>query len=339
MGKARNGFLEALLQVLIGPRGILKMGHIWLPLSLILAGGTPIAPGARLSISLYLLLAVVCKGLSSILVNDLTDKEIDAAAGKKRWIVSLPSPAGVSIPVILLAAAALALVLAGGQAAVLAAFSATALLGVLYSLKPVRFKDRGWWGPMAYGLSAALLHGLVPWSLFRPALILLPLLLAVVLADKLAQILFHQISDLEADKAMKVGSWAAAAGRGRAGRTLRLVVSIALTADGAVLLYLLFTIKGHPLHFWLIVVVSVLGVAASWLYVKVVAKKRGASTELTEALPWPYLGMSYVLFYALPPLMLSVLARLDPRMWVLVALSALWLLGRSFNYLFYDPKK
>ncbi len=339
MERKHSLFIEALSQVFIKPRGILKMSQVWLPLSLILVAGTSLNPSAQFRASLYLLYAVLSKGLSSILINDLTDREIDRRAGKERWITSLPPLAGIMIPVFLLASGFLALISAGGGLLVLASFTATVLLGILYSLKPVRFKERGVWGIAAYSLSAAILHALLPWALFRPALWLLPLLLSAVLAEKLVQILFHQINDFESDSAEKVKSFAVMAGRGKADRALRFALNIAVAADLLLVLYILGETKGQPFFFALIGLACLLGVGVSALYVKIISNKMGASTQLTKMLPWTYLGLSYVLYYVLPPLLFITLAWHEPLIWVLVALSALSLLGVSINFFFYNPNK
>lgn len=315
------------------------MGQVWLPLSLILFSGTRLTPRAELHASLFLLYAVVSKGLSSILFNDLADREIDRCAGKERWVTSLPSPAGIMIPVLLLASGFPALIMAGGGLFVLASFAATAALGVLYSLKPVRFKERGLWGPLAYALAAAILHALVPWALFRPALWLLPLLFTVVTGDKLVQILFHQVLDFDSDRAEKVGSFAVTAGRDRAGRTLRLILNFALTADAVLLIYVLLIVKERSPFFWLIGPACVLGILAAGLYARVISKRARTSTALTERLPWLYLGISYVLFYLLPPFLFLTLAQREPEMGILAVLSAMWLLGVSLNIFLYDLKK
>jgi len=339
MAKKRSLVIDALAQVLIKTRGILKMSQVWLPLSLILIAGIRIDPHAQFFNSLYLLLAVMCKGLSSILINDLTDREIDRRAGKERWITSIPSPAGVMIPVLLLAAGFFVLNKAGGDIFVFASFTATVLLGILYSLRPVRFKERGIWGILAYSLSAAVLNVLVPWALFRPAFLLLPLLFFVVFGDKLIQILFHQIADFDSDSAERVKSFAVTAGRGRADRILRSVLKTVMAVDTVLLFYILFEMKEHPRFLGLLGLICLLGVAATGLYVRIFSKKFKTSTELTERLPWAYLGLSYVLFYLLPPLLLFILALSDPKMWILAALSTLSLLGVSINFFFYDPKK
>lgn len=339
MAKKYSLAIDALLQVFIKPRGILKMSQIWLPLSLILVSGTRMNPRWLVSASLYLLAAVLCKGLSAILVNDLTDREIDRRTGKERWITSIPSPGGMMIPVFLLAFGFFALSQAGGNMPVFASFTLAVFLGIFYSLKPVRFKDRGIWGILAYSLSATILNVIVPWTLFRPAFLLLPLLFTVVFGDKLIQILFHQIADFDSDSEEEVKSFAVASGRDKAERVLRSVLKIALVADAFLLFFILFEMKVQSPFTWLIGLACVLGVVASGLYVKIISQKFGTSTELTVRLPWTYLGISYVLFYILPPLLLCMLALQEDGMWVLAALSTFSLLGVSINFLFYDPKK
>jgi 4-hydroxybenzoate polyprenyltransferase len=339
MEKTRSLLIEALIQVFLKPRGILKMSQIWLPISLILVLGTRMNPNVQVYASLYLLAAVLCKGLSAILINDLTDREIDRRAGKERWITSIPLPAGPMIPVFLLTAGFFALIRVGGDMPVIASFTVSVFLGIFYSLKPIRFKDSGIWGILAYSLSAVILNVIVPWALFRPASLLLPLLFTVVFGDKLIQILFHQIADFESDSEEKVKSFAVAAGRGKTDRILRSIVKIAIAADVLLLLYILFEMQVHPPFWWLIGLICVLGVVASGIYVKVISKKYKTATELTERLPWTYLGLSYVLFYILPPVLLFMLALQEPGMWVLATLSTLSLLGVSVNFLSYDPKK
>lgn len=339
MEKKRSLLIEILIQVLIKPRGILKMSQIWLPLSLILVSGTRTNPHVHVNASLYLIAAVLCKGLSAILINDLTDREIDRRAGKERWITSIPLPAGTIIPVFLLSAAFFALIGAGGDIFVFVLFTVSVLLGVFYSLKPIRFKDHGFWGILAYSLSAAILNVVVPWTLFRSAPLLLPILFTVVFGDKLIQILFHQIADLDSDREEKVKSYAVAAGREKTDGILRAVLKIATTADLLLLFYILFGMQVHPSFVWLIGLTCFFGVVASGIYVKVISKKFKTSTELTERLPWTYLGLSYVLFYIIPPVLLFMLALQEPEMWVLATLSTLSLLGVSVNFFSYDPKK
>jgi 4-hydroxybenzoate polyprenyltransferase len=339
MARKRSSLFGVLSEVFLKPRGILKMSQVWLPLALILLSGTAFEPQAQLGASLLLLYAVLGKGLSSILVNDLTDREIDRRAGKERWIASLPLPAGILIPSVLLTSGFVALIRAGGDTLVLASFAATALLGICYSLKPARFKERGVWGILAYSLSAAILNALVPWALFRPAGYLLPLLLTVILAEKLVQILFHQIIDFETDGADGIKSFAVTAGRERAARTLRLVLDIAVALDLIVVFFVLFKTREQPFFLALLGLACLLSVGASAVYVKSISKKLGRTTALTESLPWSYLGLSYTVFYILPPLLFFVLAWREPLNWVLVALSALSLVGVSVNYLLYNPRK
>jgi len=339
MENKRSRAPDVFVQVLVGPRGILKMGQIWLPLSLILAAGGRVDRPSRLGAALWLLYAVLSKGLSAILVNDLTDREIDKRAGKVRWITSLVPPTGIMIPVALQLTGFLALLAAGGDIPVLAAFMVSAVIGILYSVPPVRFKERGIWGVFAYPLSAAILHVLVPWALFRPDPSLLFLLLTVVIVEKAVQILFHQVVDFDSDHEGKVRSFASAAGFNKAGRALRIVLAAALAADAALLFFIVREMKASPPFAWLAGLACLLGMAASGLYVKIIAKRLRTSTALTDRLPWPYLGLSYTLFNALPPLLFVAQARREPEMWVLAALSALSLIGVSANAIAYDPRR
>ena len=339
MEKKRPLLIDALAQVFLKPRGILKMSQIWLPLSLILVSGTRMNPDIQIYASLFLLVSVLCNGLSAILINDLSDKEIDRQAGKERWITHIPSPAGMMIPVFLLAASFYFLIRAGGDMPVFASFTVSIFLGIFYSLKPIRFKDRGIWGIMAYSLSAAILNVIVPWTLFRPTSLLLLLLFFVVFGDKLIQILFHQIADFDSDSEEKVKSFAVIAGVRKTDRILRSVLKIAIAADVFLLYFVLFGMQLHPSFRWLIGLACVLGVVSSAFYVKIISKKFKTSTELTEMLPWTYLGLSYILFYILPPLLLFMLALQEPWIWVLAILSILSLFGVSVNFFFYDPNK
>ncbi len=339
MEKKEPFWRDALSQIILKPRGILKMSQIWLPLSLILAAGTAVDPRRRFPVSLYLLYAVLSKGLSSILINDLTDREIDQGAGKERWITALPSPAGILVPVFLLGSGVLALIAAGGGPLVLGAYGASLILGILYSLKPVRFKERGVWGIIAYPLSAGILHAVVPWTLFRPAFWLLPLLFAAVVGDKLVQILFHQVVDFDSDSAGKIKTFAVISGRRRAALALGRVLNFALAADAALLICILFQAWVQPLLRLLTGLVCLLAVGASGIYVKTISKKWRTSTELTDRLGWPYLGLSYALFYLLPPLFFFGLALQEHRMGILAGLSALSLIGVSVNSFSYDPKR
>jgi hypothetical protein len=97
--------------------------------------------------------------------------------------------------------------------------------------------------------------------------------------------------------------------------------------------------KKQLTFFWLLGPACLLAICAAGLYARIISKRAGTSTTLTERLPWPYLGISYVIFYLLPPLLLLTLALRRAEMGILTALSALWLVGVSLNILLYDAKK
>jgi len=154
--------------------------------------------------ALYLLLAVWSKGLASILINDLSDREIDRRAGKVRWITSVPLAAGIAIPLLLLLSAFAALIYIGSSPLVFAVFFSHGTPGNPLFLSPIRLKERGIWGIFAYALSAAILHAFVPGAFFRPAVPVLFLLFIAVFSEKLVQISFHQVVDFEDDSSESV---------------------------------------------------------------------------------------------------------------------------------------
>jgi len=137
-------------EILYGPRGIIKMSHLWLPLSFILlvdeADGLKAAFGASLAI----IIAVLAKVQFSIQVNDLSDRKEDQEAGKKRWVGFLSKPAGVLVAALFLTAGLAVVFLRAGYLPTILAYSATVLLAVAYSSRPLRFKERGILGLLAY---------------------------------------------------------------------------------------------------------------------------------------------------------------------------------------------
>lgn len=130
-----------------------------------------------------------------------------------------------------------------------------------------------------------------------------------------------------------------AAGFDKAGRALRIVLAAALEADATLLFFIVREMKASPPFAWLAGLACLLGMAASGRYVKIIAKRLRTSTALTDRLPWPYLGLSYTLFNALPPLLFVAQARRESETWVLAALSALSLIGVSANAIAYDPRR
>ena len=104
------------------------MSHLWLTLSVLLISGAADELQANLSRSFPLILAVLCRIQFSILANDLSDREMDSAAGKSRWIAGLPRPTGILIVATLLILGLCAVVLWGGSFHTTLVYTASALL-------------------------------------------------------------------------------------------------------------------------------------------------------------------------------------------------------------------
>jgi len=164
------------------------------------------APPAYLALALFLASAVASAAFGH-LVNDWTDLEADARAGKRRALASLSPPARAAVT-----AGALALAVAPWWAlppspAARALFAVEILLFLAYSLPPLRLKERG-----AAGLVADALYGqalpmgivvfLFPAVAGRPPLPAAPTaaLLAWGLVKGLCDALAGQIEDRRADR-------------------------------------------------------------------------------------------------------------------------------------------
>jgi len=322
----------ALKEILGGPRGLTKMSHLWLPLALLLLSSS--APDLKKAFprSLGLIFAVLCKVQFSILSNDLCDRPEDHAAGKKRWIAFLPGPVGLMITASLMAAGLTTVFLMGGSLRATLVYAGTILMGLFYSLKPLRFKERGIWGLLVYVLSAMMIFVLVPWTWFPSGPLLLVALLGAVMSDKWIQIHFHQVVDHAADLERATRTYAVRAGLERARSTLRhasLAASIILLGIFGVVLFL-----ASPPAPQLIAVLAMAAavLAASRAYAARTNNADSPSASLlTRELPWFYLGLTYLLFCVLPPVLFLFSARREPWLLLPMTLSLLSLLGISWQ--------
>jgi hypothetical protein len=319
-------------EILLGPRGYTKMSHLWLPLALLLFSRS--APDLRTALprTLGLIIAVLCKVQFSILSNDLCDRREDRAAGKRRWIGSLPGPVGLMIATSLMAVGLATVLLMGGSLRATLVYAGTIFLGLFYSLRPPRFKERGLWGLLVYALSATMVFVLVPWTWFPSRAVVLGALLTAVMADKWIQIHFHQVVDHPADLERATRTYAVRVGPDRARSTLRrasLVASIILLG---LLGGVLFIASPAAPQFIIVLAITAAVLAASRAYAARVNKDDSPTTSvLNKELPWLYLGLTSLLFYVLPPALFLFSARREPWLLVPMTLSLLSLLGISWQ--------
>jgi len=179
-------------ELLFGARGVFKTSHLWLPLAVLILPGQPADLSGAWVKSWPLILAVICKVQFTILINDLSDRGADSAAGKKRWINGLPTPFGIAVVLLFLSAGWAAVLLRSGSSGTVLAYAASVLLGMSYSLKPARFKERGIAGIVAYALSSIMIYAVVPWTWLGGTPWALAFLAAAVGSDKWVQLHFHQ---------------------------------------------------------------------------------------------------------------------------------------------------
>lgn len=311
------------------------MSHLWLPLLLIILANPTSGLKADFKASVYLFFVVLCKVMFSIQINDICDQKEDEAAGKTRWIGYLPKYMGILISILLVVAGLITVILASGSVKVILSYTATVILGLFYSLRPVRFKERGIWGLFVYALSATIIYVLVPWTWFDSSLIVLIFLFFTVMSDKWVQLNFHQVVDYQADLKSGTRTFAVRVGLIRTRSILRWVSLFASFSLSSVLIFATFFVIQDKILQIIILVVSMATVAASGIYFKILNKNAKSSSDLVKELPWIYLGLTYLLFCVLPPVGFLFLALKEPLMGVLALLSTSSLLGISLHSIRY----
>jgi 4-hydroxybenzoate polyprenyltransferase len=311
---------QALRQSVLGRRGLVKTASVWLPLAVLASALEPDALGGSVATCLLAFVAVACWGQASILANDIADRDEDLAAGKERWIAHLSLPAGGLVVTALVGAGALALVLPGAPAGTLVAYGVAVALGLLYSIRPIRFKERGLLGPLAYSLSGALACVAVPWAWLGSGPLVLAVLGPAVLLDKRVNLQFGQVEQFEADRAQASGTYAVRVGLGRARRTLRWEAALASAAMVAVVA---FVAVGVPSARVGVVAASAGVVIGAVAFARLAGRGGELHSPLVGELPGFYLGLTFAVFRILPPLLFARLAGSEPLMWIPGGMAAL----------------
>ena len=309
---------EVTSQSLLGRRGIVKASSLWLPLVAVISGNVS-DDGAPLVQSLLIFLSVALWSQASILANDLTDHEHDRAAGKNRWILRLPRIAGVASVALLAALGALILALMKAGGGAVAAYIGAWALGLLYSVRPVRFKERGLMGPAAYGMAGALAFAVVPSVCLGARWQTLAVLASAVFLDKWVNLHFHQVVDHDADMRDGIRTYAVNVGRDRACQSLKWVAGLTALWLLATLAFVVLSQREWRLPIAAVGLGSALVLA---VHVRVRRTRRRNASDLLRELPWPYLVLTYVLFRVVPLVLMARMSLLQPTMWVLFALAA-----------------
>ncbi|NJN85662.1 MAG: UbiA family prenyltransferase [Leptolyngbyaceae cyanobacterium SL_7_1] len=184
--------------------------------------GTAYASAAVLNVSLislwstflFLLISLIIGASYACLINDLTDREADQMCGKTNYMVGRSN---LSIALILIICNGLGLAVLGlliHSPLVLGVYLGNWLLFTIYSVPPIRLKEKGFWGV----LTIAAAETSVP-QIFAALLIScaadqsLPIMWLVLVAiwslmAGLRSIFWHQILDLENDRLADIKTFA-----------------------------------------------------------------------------------------------------------------------------------
>jgi len=332
--RVQSVWVEGIQETLFGRRGLVKAAHACLPLG-VAASLSPSLELRRLGAAcLMVLLVAGCWAQAAILANDLADSAEDAAAGKRRWVREVPRAAGWAVVAFVVAVGAF-VPLAAGRSGALVAYGAAVVLGLLYSLRPVRLKDRGLAGPLAYAGASALAYGVLACAWLGASPVVMAVLVPAVLLDKWVNLHFHQVIDYDADRASGAGTYAVDAGPERARRVLSLMSRLTSVWLAGTAVFVAVSLPT-----WRVATAGSFGIVVllAGRYAHRAGERAEAPSALLRELPAVYLALTLALFRALPLLLFARLALGEPSAWgafaavvVLVGLDGWYALGYRYE--------
>ena len=321
-----------LREAVLGNRGLVKAGMLLLPWTVVVIGGDGYRESEILSTFFLIFLTVASWLMTCILANDISDSRDDRAAGKQRWINRLPRTARILITAFFLGLGPGILLLSKAPAGTWPAYCGAVVLGLSYSLKPLRLKGAGIRGILAYSMSCAVAYVFIPWTWLSSRWELLLVLAPAVFLDKWVSIHFHQVMDFEADHAQNIKTYAVLVGAERARRNLRRLARLASLWLVIVLVVAAFL---QPLR-WGAAALAITGavVLLGGLWIRMTYKSPAKTPSLVRELPWYYSASAYAVFRILPLILIFRLSLEAPSLWavegtaaILVAAESLFLYG------------
>ncbi len=315
-----------------GKRGLIKINNLWLPLAVILNLVSRSSNDALFIPCLAIIVSVIAWSLSCILTNDLADVEDDVSARKRRWIQHLSPVYAYAVILDLLAIGFIALLLSGAPFRTILAYSVAVFVGLFYSLKPLRFKERGILGLGAYSLAAAFAYVVMPWAWFATGTFALLVLSCAVFLDKWVNLHFHQVIDCQADRIGKIETYTVRVGENKARYVLKLMQCLASAAMIAGIIYIpsAFLSPGHSF-----VLVSLASIGAGMLFIYMSQRRSGDNTALTAELSPLYLSVSYFAFRIVPIILFLRLALLRPLFLIVLLFSGGLIILETLYFLRY----
>jgi len=330
MAPAEPGSLwwQILGETLWGKRGLIKANHLWLPLGVILSTNAFEQQRPLWLECLRILVVIACWSQASILVNDIADRQEDGPLGKLRWICRLPTGLGAWVVALVAVFGALLIAQARATGWAFAAYAAATLLALLYSIRPVRIKERGVAGLLNYSLAGTLAFVVLPWAWFGSDWVTLTVLAPAVFLDKWVNLHFHQVIDYEADSRSGVRTYSVAVGPQCARRALGWAAGL-----GSVWLLGTLAFVTLSLPTWRVAVggTATAVVLAVAVYARSVRRHPERASALLQELPWTYLGLTLTLFRVLPLVLFVRLALAEPTMWAVFGVVASLSLVESWH--------
>lgn len=325
-------WVEMLGETLWGPRSLIKLSHLWLPLAFLLSSRPSDRTGPAWASFFLVCFVLVCWIQASILANDLADRRDDRAADKSRWITRLRPGCGAAV-VAVLAGTGMALgCLADKPVEASVAYAIAMALTLLYSIPPVRFKARGWLGLLTYSAACGIAFVALPCAWLGSQPVAVAALAPAVVLDKWVNLHFHQIVDYQSDLKHGVMTYVVASGIARARRTLKWAAGLASLSLLGALLFVVLSLRTGLGAFSAAALVVLLAVA---IYCTVRLRRLSRASVLLQELPGSYLGLTYVVLRLLPLYLMARLTLREPSMGLAFGLAAMlisWESWRAFRY-------
>jgi len=310
---------QAVAETLWGRRGVAKAVHCCMPLGVAASAGASFPPGRLWLVCLQVLFVSACWAQAAILANDLADRETDAAVGKRRWIWRLRRGSVALLVAVAVGAGVLVVLAADAGTGPLAAYCAAVVLALLYSIRPVRLKEKGLAGPFAYAAAAGLAYGVMPCAWLRAGWTVWAAVAPAVSLDKWVNLHFHQVIDYAGDRDRGTRTLVAAVGPDRAWGTLRWM---AVLASAWLLGATTFAVL--RLTTWQGIAVgccAASGLAAA-AYARAGRRRAGDEAGRLCELPLVYLASAVSVLRVLPLVLFVRLAVLDGSMWITAGMVA-----------------
>lgn len=308
---------------------MLKSGGVWLPVALFLSVSPSAGREQGMRFALGYFLGQYVLGIALNLANDLTDRAEDLAAGKSRWILSLRPSLAPWVVALTVGSGTAVLALFGAPPAALIVYLAGLALGLAYSIRPVRFKERGLLGLTEYGLCACVVHAAVPAAWVGAQWCFVALFGIAAFLHSWVRLHFHQVVDYRNDLASGTQTYAVRVGLDRARRVLRLAAHMGAGSTLAVTAYLACVLP--PVE----KAIAVLGVSVAvpaGVFGWFARRRRAPARDLPRELPPYCLGLIYGFWWALPPLLLIRLAVENPSLAVPALFSTLTTISGTIHF-------